>query len=113
MYPLNILYIKYSTHGSKFLRRFSLPYPDVHLVGSAEQVLVIEGPPDAGEALHALGVVHVPGVALQRLEDAERLVVGGGHQLLAGGGVVKVYDSCHVVLVHVDGVLQVAGVKCV
>lgn len=66
----------------------------------------------AGEdALHALGVVAVVGVALGAGPEADGAVVGGGEEVLAGGGELDVHDGGDVVFVDVEGAGHLAHVE--
>lgn len=66
-----------------------------------------------GLPLHAFGVVDVAGVAFPRAEDAERAVVGGCDDFLAGRGVVDVHDRGDMVLEDVERALELAHVEYV
>jgi hypothetical protein len=63
----------------------------------------VGGVEDAGEDLHALGVVDFAGTTLVEWEDAEGFVEGARGELAAGWGVVEVDDSADVVFMDDGG----------
>lgn len=91
---------------AQFLRGTSLPQANVHFVGAAEDVLVVQAPADAGDALHPLRVVDFARVRFVNVVDANRFVVAAGDELPAGGRVVDVRDGGNVVEVDLDGVAK-------
>jgi len=61
--------------------------------------------------LHTFGVVDVPRVAMVGIVEPDSLVIASWDEFLARGRVVHVSDGRNVVKVHLQGRLQLAGVK--
>lgn len=78
------------TYDSQLFRSIRLPDADIHFIRSAEDVLIVRGPCDGCEPLHALRIINFPAASLLRPEDADRLVVGPGYKFFPGGGVVDI-----------------------
>lgn len=98
---------------AQLLRRIRLPQTNVHLVRPVVDVPVVLRPPHTRDVLHSLRVVHVPRVGLVHVKDAQRLIVGARHKLLARRRIVHVNHSGRVALVHLRRVLQPTCVECV
>lgn len=87
------------------------PEADVAVVGAREQVLAVRGDEGGEDALHALGVVDVLGVAARAVPEADAAVVARRHERLARRGEVDVHDGGDVVFHDVEGAGQLAHVE--
>lgn len=68
---------------------------------------------DAGDSLHPLCVVNFSRVAFVGFEYSDGFVVAPRNEFFTCGGVIYESNGSHVVHVNVDGLFQVAGIKCI
>ena len=93
------------------LRRPRAPEPDIAIVGTRHDVIVVGGEGGGEDALHALGGVDVARMALGAVPDAHAAVVARAHEFFAGGRESDVHDGGHVVFEDVEGAPRVAAVE--
>lgn len=93
------------------LRGVGAPEADVAVVGAGEDVLGIGRPAGGHDALHALGVVDVAGVAAVAVPEAHGAVPRRRDELLARGAELDVHDGGDVVLEDVEGAGELAHVE--
>jgi hypothetical protein len=74
----------HSTHRSKFLRRIRLPDANVHFIGAAVDVLVVQAPSDTRHMLLSLCVVDLAGIRLLDLVDSDCFVVASRDEFATG-----------------------------
>mmetsp|Transcript_17780 Transcript_17780/g.32115 ORF Transcript_17780/g.32115 Transcript_17780/m.32115 type:complete len:444 (-) Transcript_17780:402-1733(-) len=103
-----------------------LPQSNIGVVAPRKQVFVVEGVPNAKDALHPLRVVHIPRYArgagtgvsrgtplLPHAEHPDRLVVTSRNEFGTGGTPRHVHDGANVSLVHPRRSIQLPHIKCV
>lgn len=101
------------SYRSQFFSCMCLPNANVHLIGSTEQIFVIQTPSNTCDVLLTLCVINFTRIRFFYFINSDRLVITARHKFFSCWRVIDTCDCCHMIFMDSLWAVHIAGIKCV